>query len=55
MGSGEKELGLRRGSEVEELLDEFCDDYVVASTVVVNDLSVGLIEMRESDGVLDQV
>lgn len=39
---------------MEEFLDEFCDDYVVVSMAVVDDLGVSLSEMRESDGVLDQ-
>lgn len=33
------------GFEVQEFLNEFCDDYVVANGVVVDDLCVNLIEM----------
>lgn len=55
LGFGEEEFGLRRSFEVEEFLDEFCDDYVVVRVSVVDDLGVGLIEVRKSGGLLDQV
>ena len=52
---GEEELGLRLSFEVEEFLDEFCDDEVVTKMAIVNDLGMGLIEVRDSDRLIDQV
>lgn len=52
---GEEEFGLRLSFEIEEFLNEFCDDDAVMKMAVVNDLGMGLIEVRESDRLIDQV
>ena len=43
------------GTEVRELVGQLCDRYEVVVKTVEDDLGVGLVEMREISGLLDEV